>query len=186
MTSSYNYTSVSNLRYGTTYYWRVRARNSVDTTAWSTVWTFNTISPTLTLSTPSDGAQLSGVSTTLYWNPITGSTRYDWRCDTVPTFNSSALQSGYETSSYNYTSISNLYYGTTYYWQVRARNSNDTTAWSTMWHFTTGDGPVVLSSPSDETTISGVSTTLYWNPITGSTRYDYQCDTTPNFNSSLL
>ena len=166
VTSSYNYASVSNLRYGTTYYWRVRARNSVDTTAWSTVWKFVTAAPNVTLSSPSDASTLSGVSTTLYWNTITGSTKYDWRCDTVATFNTGALQSGYVTSSYNYVSVSNLYYGTTYYWQVRARNANDTTPWSTMWKFTTGDGPVALSSPRDGTTINGVSTTLYWNTIT--------------------
>ena len=126
------------------------------------------------------------MSTTLYWHTITGSNRYYYRCDTTPNFNSAAMKSGNVSSSYDYASISNLYYGTTYYWRVRALNSVDTTDWSTVWTFHTNAGNLTLSSPANGATISGVNTTLYWHTITGSSRYYYRCDTTPNFNSGAL
>jgi hypothetical protein len=45
------------LFFGKNYYWRVRARNLVDTTSWSTQWTFNT-NDYVTLSSPAE-AQLN-------------------------------------------------------------------------------------------------------------------------------
>ncbi|MBP5709658.1 MAG: T9SS type A sorting domain-containing protein [Bacteroidales bacterium] len=183
--SSYNYAYVYNLRWGTTYYWHMRARDSKDTTAWTPTWQFTTFSPTMTLTTPANGSLVNGVSTTLYWNDVNGCTYYDSQYDTVPTFNSPVLKSGNRSSSYDYVSISNLYYGKTYYWHVRARNSNDTTAWSATWTFTT-QGTMSLSSPANYATINSVSPTLYYNTITGSSYYDYQIDTMTSFNSPLL
>ncbi|MCQ2286467.1 MAG: hypothetical protein MJZ76_06305, partial [Bacteroidales bacterium] len=155
-TSSYSSASLTNLRYGQTYYWRVRARNANDTTVWTSAWKFTTPS-TMTLSSPSNNSTLTTIAPTLYWNTISGSSNYDYEIDITPNFNSPSLIKGSKTSSYNSTSLSNLKYGTTYYWHVRARNAVDTTVWSATWQFTTASPNMTLSSPNNGSQVSGVT-----------------------------
>ncbi len=54
----------------------------------------------VTLSSPANGSTVSGVSISIYWNGINGSTYYDYQYDTVSTFNSPALVTGSRSSSY--------------------------------------------------------------------------------------
>ncbi|MCQ2285788.1 MAG: T9SS type A sorting domain-containing protein [Bacteroidales bacterium] len=179
-TSSSNY-SFSSLYYGKTYYWRVRANNSVDTSDWSTVWSFTTPA-SVTLSTPYDSSAISSLSSYFYWNSISGSNNYTIELDTTNSFNSPAYQN--KTTSYTNCQLSNFYYGTTYYWRVRANSSVDTSGWSTVWSFTT-PGTVTLSSPYDNSVVSGLSSYFYWNSISGSNNYTIELDTTTNFNSPV-
>lgn len=88
-----------------------------------------------TLSSPSNGAALSTISASLQWNSVSGTSRYQWQCDTAQTFDSPLFVSG-STTSY-YTTATGLHYGKTYYWRVRACAASDTSAWSTERTFTT-------------------------------------------------
>ena len=161
--SSYSYVGMSNLLFGTTYYWRVRARHSADTLAWSTVRSFTVTNTPITLSTPSNGAVNINPNVTLYWSSQDGINYYDYQYDTTPNFNSPLLVSSSRPSSYSYVNTSNLRFGMTYYWRVRARHSADTLAWSTVWHFTVTNNPISLSSPSNNSINQAINVTLYWN-----------------------
>ncbi|HPY80865.1 MAG TPA: hypothetical protein PK548_03380, partial [Bacteroidales bacterium] len=185
-TSSYSSWSTSNLFFGKTYYWRIRARHATDTMPWSATWSFTTRDTPPTLSSPSNNAMNQNPNVTLSWNSISGISYYDYVLDTTPNFNSPLLLAGSRSSSYSSFSTSNLLFGKTYYWRLRARSSNDTTAWSTTWKFTVRTGPVILSSPSNGAVNQNINVTLSWNSISGINYYDYQIDTTPNFNSPLL
>jgi hypothetical protein len=60
----------NNLLFGTTYYWRIRARNSSDTTAWSTYG----ILPYSTVPSPDNSIQRSNQSESqcdIFWNWLT-------------------------------------------------------------------------------------------------------------------
>ncbi|MBP5400616.1 MAG: T9SS type A sorting domain-containing protein [Bacteroidales bacterium] len=181
--------SVTSLHFGTTYYWRVRETSPVDTTDWSAVWNFTTTNGVPVLTSPSDGyVYTNSVKATVYWNSVTGAGHYIVAWDTVPTFDSPLYETFTATASSIY--ITELNFGTTYYWKVCSINSNDsdTSSWSTVWRFTTSDAPV-LTSPADGTAFSSYSNsrlTVYWNSVTGADHYILEWDTAATFNSPLF
>jgi hypothetical protein len=123
------------------YFWRVRAINAVDTTAWTERY-FNTGSGTVllpttpTLSLPADGATGIPSTVTLEWDPATNADLYFYEYADNPSFFSSvsaitadtfALISGLSSSN------------TTYYWRVRAISGTSIYSnYSVTWDFTTG------------------------------------------------
>ena len=195
MCLTYTYTGYSSsganpnqLHFGKTYYLRMKATNSneSDTSAWSAVRRFTTSDAPI-LSSPSDGyVYSSSVTPTLQCTSITGAAKYIFQWDTTATFSSPLCGSTVKTT-YS-ASVGPLKLGTTYYWHVRATNSNDsdTSSWSTVWSFTTGGSIPTLSSPSNGATAIRLRPTLDWNAVSSCDYYDYECDTTPQFNSSEL
>ena len=185
------FTIANNFFYGKTYYWRVRAYVSGDTSSWSATWTF--ITPTFgpSMVTPSTGTTGVKAGVTLDWNSHYYVVAYDWQADTVPTFSSAAKKQGsntyINTSSGNtdtQVTLSDLFYGTTYYWRVRSRTTVDTSAWTTAWTFTvTATGPALLS-PSTGTTNVKAGLTLDWDSHYYVTAYDWQLDTVATFTST--
>ena len=192
-TDTYKGTYISNMLYGTMYYWRVCAVNAVDTSGWSSTWQFHTADKVILYSF-NDTSSTSGYYTRQYleWNNNKGSSSYILQLDTTPNFNSNELlvanvsSSTTNTDTYKGTYISNMLYGTMYYWRVCAVNAVDTSGWSSTWQFHTID-KVVLYSPSNNSTgLSVSSRTLQWYNNKGSSSYIVQVDTTTNFNSVLL
>ena len=192
-TDTYKGTYISNMLYGTMYYWRVCAVNAVDTSGWSSTWQFHTTDKVILYSF-NDTSSTSGYYTRQYleWNNNKGSSSYILQLDTTPNFNSNELlvanvsSSTTNTDTYKGTNISNMLYGTMYYWRVCAVNAVDTSGWSSTWQFHTID-KVVLYSPSNNSTgLSVSSRTLQWYNNKGSSSYIVQVDTTTNFNSVLL
>lgn len=179
----------NNLFFGKTYYWRVRARNAVDTSRWDDVRTVITRDYVNQTAPTSGNDTWTGV--TLNWAPHTGVIFYDAQADTTSSFNSSALiniTTNYVNSSDGNSDtqwpVENLYFGKTYFWRVRARNAVDTSRWDAVWTFNTRDY-VNLSSPSSgNTTWTGM--TMNWAPHNGIDFYDAQLDTSANFNSPIL
>jgi hypothetical protein len=182
---------MSNLYFGTTYYWRVRAINSVDTSDWSIVRTFNTVDY-VNLTLPSNGAN-TWTGVTLDWASHSGVSQYEMELDTTMNFNSGVNHHHYENyinSSNSNTDteeyMSNLYFGTTYYWRVRAINSVDTSDWSIVRTFNTVDY-VTLNSPTNlaiNQSTSGVG--LDWYSHSGVSQYELEWDTSNLFNSGAL
>jgi len=172
------------LFFGKTYYWRVRARNAVDTSSWKTD-TFKTVDY-VSLSSPLTGSN-NWTGVTLDWQAHPGVKFYDLQADTTNTFNSPAFISASKTYINSNSSntdtdhtFGDLFFGKTYYWRVRARNSVDTTAWSTD-NFKTVDY-VSLSSPlTGSNNWTGV--TLDWQAHPSVKFYDVEADTNNAFNS---
>ena len=168
---------VSNLRPSTTYYWQVVARNNSGSST-SIVWSFTTLAAAPSVPTspvPSAGATgMSAASVALSWT-ASGATSYDVNFGTT---NPPSLMSGGLTMpSY---SVSNLQQGTTYYWQVVARNAGGTTP-GAVWSFTTvTPAPSSPTSPFPSSGATGVqapSVTLSWT-ASGATSYDVGFGTT--------
>ena len=173
------------LRFGETYYWRVREYTTIDTTPWSATWSFNTPAA-LTLVSPSNNATVNSTTVTLDWDYINGGTIYECQYDTCATFDSPSLRVGTVAVGTSELTVRYLRLGTTYYWRVREMSAVDTSEWSTVWHFTTGGGIPTLVSPSNNATAVRLRPTIDWNPISSCDYYDYECDVTPQFNSSEL
>lgn len=127
----------SGLGYSTTYYWQVRARNAAGTTeanggAW---WRFSTgtLPGAFSKDRPSGGATGQPPNVTLAWTASTSATGYEYCVNTSPT-----CAGGWtSTATATTTTVAGLSASTTYYWQVRARNSTGITEANggSWWYF---------------------------------------------------
>ncbi|HNW88673.1 MAG TPA: T9SS type A sorting domain-containing protein, partial [Bacteroidales bacterium] len=180
---------LENLFFGKTYYWRVRARNAVDTSLW-TMRNFITIN-FVNLSSPTSGST-QWTALTLNWAAHPGVDFYDMQADTSASFNSPVLftvskayvnTSDLNTDTEHY--LENLFFGKTYYWRVRARNAVDTSLW-TMRTFITKEYVTLISPVNNTVNINVAGITLDWAAHEGIDAYQLQMDTTNTFTSSLL
>lgn len=88
-----------------------------------------------TLSSPANGATGISTSPTLVWNSSSGATSYRLQVSTSSSFSTLTFdQSGITSTSQVVSGLAN---STTYYWRVNASNSAGTSAWSSVWSFTT-------------------------------------------------
>ena len=175
---------VSNLYFGTKYYWRAAAKNAVDTSAWTVTWNYTTATNIYNVS-PSNGAIDQAVALTIDWSGMTGNTGYIYQLDTAASFNSPLLINGTTAINSSEAYVSNLYFGTKYYWRAAAKNAVDTSAWTVTWNYTTAY-TITNVAPTNAATGQAVAVTLDWSSMTGNTGYIYQLDTTTSFNSSLF
>jgi photosystem II stability/assembly factor-like uncharacterized protein len=169
-TTSQQVTGLSN---SVTYYWRVRASNSAGPSGWSTpVWNFTATSGVVapqapTLSSPANGTTGVAINPTLKWNASSGATSYQLQVSTSSGFSTTV----YDQSNLTGTSqqVSGLANSATYYWRVKASNSQGPSGWSTpVWNFTTAPvnqgGWSVLPSFTSQTlnTAHFVSSSTGW------------------------
>jgi hypothetical protein len=150
--TSTSYT-LSGLKAGTTYDWRVRADCSENASD-----TFYVLpAPT----TPTNlKADVTGTSAVLSWTPVSGATSYTllYRPSTT------GLWTTVDVSAANYTATlsTNMYY----FWQVRANNASGSSAYATGTYF------YVLTAPSGlNAKVSSTSATLKWNAVFGADSY---------------
>lgn len=174
----------NNLRFGTTYYWRVAVISSVDTSQWSIVRHFKTNS-TVSLVSPANNYNNSSTSRTLDWSTYQGNSGYEYEYDTTSSFNSPLLSTKISSSSSSNGIATGLLFGTTYYWRVRAFSAVDTSSWSVTRYFNVNP-TVYLTSPSNGATNQNVSLTLDWSTFGSISSYICEVDTSSNFNSPLV
>ena len=130
------YFDLHGLALGTTYYWRVEARNACGVTS-SPVWTFTTAcqvpGPFASLC-PADGATDLPLDVELAWEASTHATSYQVSIGPAP----DALTPNATTATPSHL-LQGLSAHTTYYWQARAQNTCGETS-GPVWSFTTGEG----------------------------------------------
>jgi hypothetical protein len=130
--------TTQDLKYGVTYYWRVRARHDYDTTLWTAIWNFTT-ADTVKLSSPENGVDSVSIKPKLTWSKIKGTLNYEVQYDRNMDFADPEtyfqLANDKETPYFNI--LYNLSSGQVYYWRVRACSAIDTSAYSEVWSFTT-------------------------------------------------
>jgi hypothetical protein len=129
-------------------------------------------------SSPANGTTGVAVTPILSWGASSGATSYQY-CYATTTGCTSWVSTGTATS----VSLSGLSNNTTYYWQVRAVNTNGTTSSDsgTYWSFTTvvaAPGSFNKASPANGATGVAVNPTLSWGASSGATSYQYCYATT--------
>jgi len=172
----------------TTFYWRVRFRDSNDVfSPWSDTWSFTTEAPVLpppdkpSLIVPVDGAVNVTLAPALSAGPFSGApgTTHKstaWQVGTSADLSSGLLVNDESTAYLTSRTIPAGTLGNSirYYWRVRYRDSNDVfSEWSDTWSFTTEAAVVpppdkpVLSAPADGIANVSPTLTLETGPFSG-------------------
>lgn len=166
---------LKNLLFGETFYYRMRALNSLDTSGWSGAKSFSTYaSPEL--SSPANGSTNKDLRQVYSWKKYGGVIDYFFQISEDPEF-----ETAFEGIS---DSISILYtiqkFGTEYFWRVSTTNPDDVSEWSPAWSFTTLN-TVTLSSPVNEETEVNVCPKYKWVEIMGAAEYELSVADNPDF-----
>ena len=178
-----SFTPSTALAFGTTYYWRTRARSATLLSAWTTARTFTTMfppPPTPVLASPADNATGQLLTSSLQWNPSFGAASYLLQVSTDPTFATTVVDQTLTGTSYNFTASANF---TRYYWRVNATNVSGTSPWSATWNYRT-----IIGTPNPATPATGVKglttpVVVTWTPVTGAVSYDVQASTNSSFST---
>jgi hypothetical protein len=179
--------AVSGLSGGITFYWHANATNAAGTSAWSSVWSFATLAaPGIpALAAPTNGSTGQALAPALSWTTVTGAATYGCQVSTVSTFvNTLVSQTGLTAATATASGLTN---STKYYWRANAVNAAGTSAWSTVWNFTTlaPSAIVALSSPANAATNEPTSLTMSWGSGTGALSYTLQISTVSTFASTV-
>jgi hypothetical protein len=175
------------LYFGKKYFWRVKAIDNGQTSAWSVVWNF-TVFNTVELSTPAVNAIDQDPNVTVTWlgtlgpskKPITGTTFYDYQVDLDSNFNSSALMQGTTAVTVLKALTHNLRFGTKYYFRVRTGHAKAKTAYSPYRAFTVID-KFALQSPANNANKSFLNVSLKWKNVNGLLAYSFEIATDQAF-----
>ncbi|MBN1983510.1 MAG: hypothetical protein JW795_18375, partial [Chitinivibrionales bacterium] len=174
------------------YFWRVNATNGIQTSDWSSVWTFKTIplkpqSPQLLL--PYDNVVNQPVELVLSWNAVSGADSFSIQVATAASFDPATLvlaKSGVTTTSYGLTKCANF---TTYYWRVNAVNAAGVSDWSAIRRFTTIVAPpakTTLLLPANGGVNQPLQVNVSWNPVAHSASYNLQVASDRLFSQTSL
>ncbi|MDE3057011.1 MAG: T9SS type A sorting domain-containing protein [Bacteroidota bacterium] len=183
-------TNIGPLSRATTYYWRVRGTYLLVTTAWSGVWHFTTL-PQLpsspVLLQPQNNAINQSTTITFTWNTASNADAYRLQASTDSTFASTFLdQNNISSASYTTGGFSS---GTTYFWRVNSSNAGGTSAWSSVWRFSTAQAvpsAPVLIAPVNGATNQSTSLVFSWNAAANADYYWLQIATDSSFASIVI
>jgi hypothetical protein len=137
------------------------------------------VTPTI-LTFPANGGTGVSLTPTFSWLASSGATSYDVYFGTSPT---PPMVTNVTTTSYSPATLSA---GTTYYWQIVAKNTISTGA-SPVWSFTTvlpgAPSTPVLTFPANGSTGVALAPRLTWNASSGATSYSiyFGTSTAPAF-----
>ena len=145
-----------------TYYWRSRADDGANASAYSAVSSFKVYTPVViqapALREPSDGATGTprkpafSVSNAQRSGPA-GDIHYLFELATDGAFSNKVISVLVSEGSgqTSYTATSDLAYATRYYWRAKATDPGHESSYSNIRSFVTLDGPIVVTPPSGPT-----------------------------------
>ncbi len=171
---------LSELYFGTDYFFRIRGRHSEDMSSWSSVRYFTTIDKPVNLA-PSNGATDQMLDVIVSWNEVPGTYEYIYELCNDPEFSYSCT--GYSDS--NSFKPQGIVFGETYYWHIKARHTADTTEWSNTWSFTVLDQMTHIS-PANGSFVTDIFPTLEWEEATGVNGYYISYADNENFDGAHI
>ncbi len=168
------------LKFGTKYFWKVRAINDADTSEWSDTWYFRTLD-TIQLKEPANNANPVQIDQELKWNAYNGITKYDYELSVTPDFDEPL----HFVTDKNSVVPSGITFGVKYYWRVRGRHATDTSSWGEARSFTVIAYPI-LQTPANGATEVSVQPEFTWKKMTGVSFFQLQYDKDPSFPDGFI
>lgn len=172
--------SFSGLKYNTIYYWRVRAFNSLDTSAWSEVFSFTTKQiPEPEIIRPLN--TFVGLHTTdsLSWKKVPGAEKYWLQLSPDTGFSVLLIDSGSITKEA--LTVTNLNYNKTYYWRIKSFQGSNSSQWSKTFCFTTTLRKPELTYPVNDTSNQPFDGPMFWNSVKGAVSYNLEISCSSDF-----
>ncbi|MCX6132216.1 MAG: FG-GAP-like repeat-containing protein [Ignavibacteriales bacterium] len=179
------YRQVSTLQNGTTYYWRVRARNAGGYGPYSPIWSFATVPAppaAIGLQAPTNGSLSNSVSLSLVWFGISGVDSYHVQVSSDVNFSVLLVDDTALVSTAK--QVGPFQNNTTYFWRVRGKNAGGYGTYSPTWSFTTivaMSPQVTLISPLEGSAGIDINPMMSWNALSGATAYHFQLSTSSSF-----
>jgi hypothetical protein len=172
--NSYKY---SNFDYSTTYYWRVKAFRTYDSSEWSGIWHLETMNKpsigSITLIKPRFDALQVNINDSLIWSKNYNAVKYQLQVSNDSTF--SFLTISEENLVLHFYQYNILEKNRTYFWRVRYITSNDTSSWSAVWEFMTETDEKLfapqLIKPVNNIYAVPVDGELEWEAVDNATSY---------------
>lgn len=136
------------------------------------------------LSSPADGAVVSGTAVTLSWAGVDRATKYQSQLNRDSSFSNPITSGEYPSTGARWTNFAND--GSRWYWRARAGNDQGWSQWSSSRFFINGTVSAIppapsLLSPANGARVSGTSVTLTFNPASGATKYQTQLSRDSSF-----
>jgi hypothetical protein len=181
---------LTNLQPQTTYYWRIRARNTAGFGDWSEVRSFTTVVQVpdqVLLVSPLTQSINTPIPVLLRWNPSTRSEGYRVQLSNIPDLDVAVLADINVTNTFF--SVTTLNKGQTYYWRVAAYNSGGQGAWSQVRSFTTVPEPPLaptLISPDNNLDYIPQPVVMQWQSTSFVERYQIQLSLSVDFATQLV
>jgi hypothetical protein len=140
------------------YFWKVRAKNLLDTSNWSPVSKFTTIDK-MTLLSPANGTLNVSTSPTFSWNSIKSIGHYVLELDDDSTFLPPVSTYILPNNSSTFILSTILPRDKAYFWRMRATTQLDASLWSNIYKFRTSWGIGIETSILNNNSVS-----IYPNP----------------------
>jgi hypothetical protein len=175
---------LNSLQYQTKYYWRIRSYNSLDTSKFSIVSSFTTVSKKLFMPTPIYPDNDTVINTSvveLACNRTIDAEQYNWQVSETNTFNHISIN---DTTTDTTNTVGPLAEGKKYFWRVRGLSSEGASAFTNPYSFSIYALPQIpiLISPVDKTDIARL-VHFSWQHSTNADEYTIHVDTDTMFSS---
>ena len=169
----------------TSYYWRVLASNSIQSSAWSSIWKFRTLFGIPVLIAPVNAASGVSAKPTFIWSLVTGALSYNIQVSLDPIFSTPIINNNV-TGDTTYTPSVPLAINTQYYWRVNALNGTETSPWSEVWHFLTLLPATTLRLPENNATKVTLTPKFIWTTVDDAASYTLEVSMYSSFNSTVI
>jgi hypothetical protein len=179
---------IPRLQHNTTYFWRVRSINRLDSSSFTMPFHFVTaIDEPGLLAPPQNAVNLPATGVDFAWTAVAGAQSYAFRLSTDSSFRTMV----YQDSLLAATSllVRNLSVSTRYYWQLTAHSDSNGTTHSPIRGFTTVitvPGVPQPLAPVNGSTNTPTAVTFQWQPSLGANSYRLQISTDSTFAGVLF
>ena len=167
---------LSDLYFGQTFYYHLRAIHDNDTSMWSGVKSFTTqASPEL--DSPSNSSE-TDLRVQFEWDEYEGTTNYVFEIDSDENFGQPRTYAPEEDTLW----VSNLVFGEEYFWRVAAQHALDISDWSEVWSITAVN-TIVLENPENEAVDIATCPVYTWMEVLGASEYEFWIDVDETFSN---